>query len=92
MLCRDNNGEKFFVYSEKVYKEINISVIEQSINTWYIIDFEKDYRLEFKILPVGQEKVCFRIIYLDEPKPTTKEMTISEIEDKLGHKVKIKNG
>lgn len=92
MLCRSNDNEKFFVYGEKVHKEINISAIEQGVNTWYMIDIKKDYFLEFKILPVGEEQVCFSIISLNKQEPRTKEMTLSEIEKKLGYKVKIKNG
>ena len=92
MLCRDGNGEKFFVYSEKVRKEINISLVEQAVETWYLIDFQKNCKLDFEMLPVGQEKIFFQIVSLNKPKLDTKEMTISEIEKKLGHKVKIKNG
>lgn len=92
MLCRDGNGEKFFVYSEKVRKEINISLVEQAVEIWYLTDFQKNCKLDFEILPMGQEKIFFKIVSLDKPKSDTKEMTISEIEKKLGHKVKIKNG
>ena len=56
-----------------------------SIFQWYHIPFHKDY---LKLFPDEQGNEC----YIKELEKFGKEMTLKEIEKKLGYKIKLVNG
>ena len=89
IIIKDSNDHPFVIYAEKINNNISISQVEYMVEMGRkLINIKKSATLEMQIYPDDNKKTYFKIIDLDPPEPP-KEMTIKEIEELLGYKIKI---